>query len=417
MRRIVSCAILLLLIVSLSMSAVAHPGRTDANGGHTDRSTGEYHYHHGYPAHQHTDIDGDGIPDCPYDNKQKTNDQTREKQSFAIKTPPSSSSSAVGRVQTQAKVSKPVAREEPDNEYGGVKLAVIALLGVVIVSLMLSKHGNNEAYRRSLRDTESKYREMYQKYKAASDELEQSKKDLIRATTNFQLAEAARSQASREARDALGKNRQLSDEVSEIQYDYDSACKESMELRIKLKSVEDARETASKAVQEVLKKNRQLSEKVASMQNEYNSIFVDWGKEKEKNRELSESLQNALSLLSRIGLVIGKETVEKAKKNSNPPIPENLRITSRGIPVIGNVTPMYPYGDFTVFMSDGSAVYHRDNMCSYSFKKAYHLYSIPASSRPCRKCNPPALPKETLWYSSMMDAAAKLDDGKGFDIK
>ncbi|MGN1418496.1 MAG: YHYH domain-containing protein [Acutalibacteraceae bacterium] len=39
----------------------AHPGRTDGNGGHYDRDTGKYHYHHGYPAHQHTN----GI--CPYD--------------------------------------------------------------------------------------------------------------------------------------------------------------------------------------------------------------------------------------------------------------------------------------------------------------------------------------------------------------
>ena len=41
--------------------ASAHPGRTDSNGGHWDHSTGEYHYHHGYEAHQHPN----GI--CPYD--------------------------------------------------------------------------------------------------------------------------------------------------------------------------------------------------------------------------------------------------------------------------------------------------------------------------------------------------------------
>lgn len=62
----------LLLVLSAAPSALAHPGRTDANGGHTDHSTGEYHYHHGYPAHQHYDIDGDGKPDCPYDFKDNT---------------------------------------------------------------------------------------------------------------------------------------------------------------------------------------------------------------------------------------------------------------------------------------------------------------------------------------------------------
>jgi hypothetical protein len=50
----------------LSFCALAHPGRTDSKGGHTDSSTGEYHYHHGYSAHQHTN----GV--CPYDFKDKT---------------------------------------------------------------------------------------------------------------------------------------------------------------------------------------------------------------------------------------------------------------------------------------------------------------------------------------------------------
>lgn len=40
--------------------AFAHSGRTDGDGGHYDHSSGEYHYHHGYPAHQHED----GV--CPY---------------------------------------------------------------------------------------------------------------------------------------------------------------------------------------------------------------------------------------------------------------------------------------------------------------------------------------------------------------
>lgn len=62
----------LLLVLSATPSALAHPGRTDANGGHIDHSTGEYHYHHGYPAHQHYDIDGDGKPDCPYAFKDNT---------------------------------------------------------------------------------------------------------------------------------------------------------------------------------------------------------------------------------------------------------------------------------------------------------------------------------------------------------
>lgn len=63
---------LLLCLFLLCPSALAHGGKTDANGGHYDRSTGEYHYHHGYPAHQHYDMDGDGIIDCPYDFDDQT---------------------------------------------------------------------------------------------------------------------------------------------------------------------------------------------------------------------------------------------------------------------------------------------------------------------------------------------------------
>lgn len=50
----------------------AHPGNTDADGGHWDYDAGEYHYHHGYPAHDHYDANGDGFVDCPYDFDDQT---------------------------------------------------------------------------------------------------------------------------------------------------------------------------------------------------------------------------------------------------------------------------------------------------------------------------------------------------------
>lgn len=70
-------AFLLAFLLLLSPTVLAHSGKTDANGGHYDRSTGEYHYHHGYPAHQHYDMDGDGVADCPYDFDDKTDRSSR----------------------------------------------------------------------------------------------------------------------------------------------------------------------------------------------------------------------------------------------------------------------------------------------------------------------------------------------------
>lgn len=66
---VVLCAAMCLFIIVAS----AHSGKTDSYGGHYDNSSGEYHYHHGYSAHQHEDIDGDGIVDCPFDFDDKTN--------------------------------------------------------------------------------------------------------------------------------------------------------------------------------------------------------------------------------------------------------------------------------------------------------------------------------------------------------
>ena len=54
------------LCSALVILSFAHPGKTDEYGGHYDYEAGEYHYHHGYPAHQHPD----GI--CPYNFDDQT---------------------------------------------------------------------------------------------------------------------------------------------------------------------------------------------------------------------------------------------------------------------------------------------------------------------------------------------------------
>ena len=46
----------LVLILSLSSISFGHPGKLDANGGHYDKETGEYHYHKGPNALQSLEI-------------------------------------------------------------------------------------------------------------------------------------------------------------------------------------------------------------------------------------------------------------------------------------------------------------------------------------------------------------------------
>ena len=61
-KRILCLICLLLSLAFLPLSSAAHSGRTDSKGGHYDRETGDYHYHHGYPAHDHPG----GV--CPYED-------------------------------------------------------------------------------------------------------------------------------------------------------------------------------------------------------------------------------------------------------------------------------------------------------------------------------------------------------------
>lgn len=75
MKKVFKISLILMSIVIIILGSCvavfAHPGKTDSNGGHFDRSTGEYHYHHGYPAHQHEN------GTCPYDFK--NNEKSTEK--------------------------------------------------------------------------------------------------------------------------------------------------------------------------------------------------------------------------------------------------------------------------------------------------------------------------------------------------
>lgn len=60
----------LMVAAMMIETAFAHPGGTDGGGGHYDRTTGDYHYHHGYSAHDHVD----GV--CPYNYDDKTGESS-----------------------------------------------------------------------------------------------------------------------------------------------------------------------------------------------------------------------------------------------------------------------------------------------------------------------------------------------------
>ena len=69
-KKLILLFTIIILCLLSTLCVTAHSGRTDSKGGHYNRATGEYHYHHGYPEHQH--INGE----CPYLSSKKSNTET-----------------------------------------------------------------------------------------------------------------------------------------------------------------------------------------------------------------------------------------------------------------------------------------------------------------------------------------------------
>lgn len=141
-RRIYILAVFLLLPV-ICIPAFAHPGQTDSNGGHTDHSTGEYHYHHRQPAHDHYDMNGDSIIDCPYDFDE----------------PPANSKSS-NSSSTNKEVSNGAQSDIPTNKSSSFSPIFLIYVGYCIIasvsgliSLLISDHYEKTARR----DTAKKF--------------------------------------------------------------------------------------------------------------------------------------------------------------------------------------------------------------------------------------------------------------------
>ena len=90
--KIISIIIITVSIISISLNAYTHSGRTDSNGGHKDNKNksglGSYHYHcGGHPAHLHKN----GV--CPYASGSSSSQSSSSSSSSSQSSSSSSSSS------------------------------------------------------------------------------------------------------------------------------------------------------------------------------------------------------------------------------------------------------------------------------------------------------------------------------------
>lgn len=71
MKKIFLLISFILVAALVTIISYAHPGGIDSNGGHYKGNTGEYHYHHGYSAHQHPN------GECPYTTNNNADYKTK----------------------------------------------------------------------------------------------------------------------------------------------------------------------------------------------------------------------------------------------------------------------------------------------------------------------------------------------------
>ena len=326
MRRLLS----LLLLLSLLITPVfAHPGRTDENGGYWDRSTGEYHYHHGYSEHQHYDMNGDGIPDCPYDFRDNTShsgsgsSSSTSATSYSVTVTPKKSSTETTAAASVS--SKPSGKKENRSYAGWIVSAVLVLA-------------------------------------------------LIRSSKSHQQEQSS-------LRHQLGK--QLDEQSQTIQDLND-------EIKVRESAFVVIKENTDQKYAELLKEKTKCEQNYEKVKSELDDIYAvsekeDGQTDKEQITSLSVKVCTLEDELKSKESMIQELSYELDKHLRRERIPPEVYIGDDGLPVLLKAATE-KYGDYTAYLNTRTKIYHMDSLCAPFYAKAVHLFNVPGSYRPCSKC-------------------------------
>ena len=133
--KIISIIIITVSIISISLNAYTHSGRTDSNGGHKDNKNksglGSYHYHcGGHPAHLHKN----GV--CPYasgsSSSQSSSSGSSSSQSSSSGASSSQSSSSSSSSSQSSSSSSSSSQSDSSNVSTTTKPATIAVTEIQI---------------------------------------------------------------------------------------------------------------------------------------------------------------------------------------------------------------------------------------------------------------------------------------------
>ena len=331
MKARIRAAAVICTAAVMAMTAMAHSGRTDGDGGHYDSSTGEYHYHHGYPAHQHIDIDGDGIPDCPFDFDDKTGQSSGSPGTGSWT---GSSNRDYEIIAKTIRETKPEPETEPEvkleeGKDGRVEATVIACIVTAAVMLWAGNYAAGK------------------KGKAA---LEAEKKKGLQAVREQQELMNKRVDAERKQRIRAERTEErLREELNGIYRELD---------RIRSR----AEEAADRVIRDPEKVN---------YQQELGTIW----------KEVSDLRDQAWGASMRV-------FIEKYRDNGMDKVqfPKDVTYGGDERPIQGTPSREKPYGGFTVYVTGTGERYHEQKGCCGAEIKRHELELIQKGIRPCRKC-------------------------------
>lgn len=370
MRKQLTMISVFVLVLLLPMQAFAHPGRTDANGGHYDRSTGEYHYHHGFPAHDHYDIDGDGIIDCPYDFVDKTGENSGSRYSSG---------------NSQVSDSKPVSEKKETDKSGmavqdmkeegrdkemrslSVTIAILVLLLAAMIIL---------AIRFGL------------KIKSYEELLERKNSELARLKNSehkLQIEHSSDEKIISELRSELNSEKEKSQNCQNA-------------LRRSSESLSEGLRIASKKLMEKSERVRSAEEKCGRLSSQYNSLLTLIQRNNKEIQLGAYSINNPIST----------DAVEQLDLKIR--VPNDVYFNEFGIPIL--LDPLqeplksFPYGGYTVFSNASSDVYHANDHCSgYNLAPEHIFKMLEKRKRPCKRCGGSRVTCQTIpqWYLDVQE--------------
>lgn len=342
-------AVFLVLLVLCVTPASAHPGRTDSQGGHYDRSTGEYHWHHGMSAHQHYDMDGDGILDCPYSFKSTTTTTSPNIYTTTVTTAPATLPARAATSSASPSTSTPAKTTEKGGNGSMIGWIVSAALVIALYGSSKSNQRDSdldhEMLRRQAREIETLKKDLETKSKQLADLDEEAQR---------KLAELLESSTARET--------QLLSEKQELQSERDS-------LSEKLESILTAAEPEEG--QSPQQRSLALASKVSSLEDTVS----------EKNEKIQE---------------LCYELDKHIRREAAPP---ETFFASDGLPILCK-SLRKKYGDYTAYLNQKSEIYHLDPSCAPAGAPVVHLFNVPRQYRACSRCAlgiPRSIPD---WYES-----------------